>query len=177
MNEKYIPLWDKCVAFHGHSCGGLAIGFQAALYARELLDCPDRAADEELVCVAENDACGVDAIQALLGCTVGKGNMLFSMQGKQAFSFYRRDNGRSVRLVLRATPGMDRQQRHDWLMDGDYHDLFDVKEAPAPMPERARIFRSYPCAVCGETVAESHARLQNGEIVCLACWRDYTRGL
>ena len=23
-------LWEKCVAFHGHACGGLTIGFQAA---------------------------------------------------------------------------------------------------------------------------------------------------
>ena len=30
-------LWKKCVAFHGHECGGLTIGFQAALYAIELL--------------------------------------------------------------------------------------------------------------------------------------------
>ena len=31
-------LWDKCVAFHGHACGGLTIGFQAARYAMELLE-------------------------------------------------------------------------------------------------------------------------------------------
>ena len=30
-------LWNKCVVFHGHSCGGLAIGFRAAQYAAELL--------------------------------------------------------------------------------------------------------------------------------------------
>lgn len=35
MEEK--KLWEKCVGFHGHECGGLAIGFKAALYARELL--------------------------------------------------------------------------------------------------------------------------------------------
>ena len=31
-------LWEKCVAFHGHACGGLTIGFQAARYAMELLE-------------------------------------------------------------------------------------------------------------------------------------------
>ena len=29
--EKTI--WEKCVAFHGHECGGLTIGYKAALYA------------------------------------------------------------------------------------------------------------------------------------------------
>ena len=25
--------WEKCVAFHGHACGGLTIGYKAAQYA------------------------------------------------------------------------------------------------------------------------------------------------
>lgn len=91
--------WEKCVAFHGHACGGLTIGYKAACYAAELLEL-DFSGDEQLVCIAENDACGVDAIQALLGCSVGKGNLLFHMRGKQAFSFYNRTTGKSVRLVL-----------------------------------------------------------------------------
>mgnify|MGYP000335623766 FL=1 len=91
-------LWDKCVAFHGHACGGLTIGFQAARYAMELLEL-DFSADEDVVCITENDACGVDAIQVLLGCSVGKGNLLFHLRGKQAFSFYNRKTGKAVRLV------------------------------------------------------------------------------
>ena len=39
----------------------------------------DFSADEDVVCIAENDACGVDAIQVLLGCSVGKGNLLFNL--------------------------------------------------------------------------------------------------
>ena len=31
-------LWERCVAFHGHACPGLAIGYRAALYAAELLE-------------------------------------------------------------------------------------------------------------------------------------------
>ena len=29
--------WADCAAFHGHECGGLTIGYKAALYAIELL--------------------------------------------------------------------------------------------------------------------------------------------
>ena len=73
--------WERCAAFHGHKCGGLAIGYQAARLAARLLgvSSPD---DEQIVCVSENDACGVDAIQVLLGCSIGKGNLLFRMRGK-----------------------------------------------------------------------------------------------
>ena len=72
-------LWKKVVLFHGHECGGLTIGYKAALYAIELLGI-EFSDDEEVICIAENDACGVDAIQALLGCSIGKGNLLFHMQ-------------------------------------------------------------------------------------------------
>ena len=84
INEK--ELWEKCAAFHGHVCGGLTIGYKAALYAIKLLDLTF-SEDEETVCICENDACGVDAIQVILGCTAGKGNLLFHMTGKQAFRF------------------------------------------------------------------------------------------
>ena len=119
----------------------------------------------------------MDAIQALMSCTVGKGNLIFNLQGKNAFSFYRRSDGKSFRLVLRPTPEKTKEERLAWLMDGDYHEMFDVKKAPAPVPEEARIFKTVTCSVCGERLAESFARLQDGEIVCSACCRPYTRGL
>ena len=77
-----MTAWEKCVAFHGHSCGGLTIGYKAALYAMDLLDI-EFADNEQVVCISENDACGVDAIQVMLGCSIGKGNLLFHMTGKQ----------------------------------------------------------------------------------------------
>ena len=85
MDQK--ALWEKCVAFHGHECGGLTIGYKAALYAIDLLGLKF-SDDEQVVCITENDACGVDAVQVILGCSVGKGNLLFHMTGKQAFNFY-----------------------------------------------------------------------------------------
>lgn len=172
--ENKQSLWESCVAFHGHSCGGLAIGFQASLYALELLEA-GRAGDEELVCIAECDACGVDAIQAMLGCTVGKGNLLFKLRGKQAFSFYNRKNGKSVRLVLRPTPPEHLDDKRAWLMNSDYHDLFDCKPAVDYVPEPARIFRSCVCSRCGEQAAENYIRLEDGACVCLECYREYRR--
>ena len=177
MQTELKCLWDKCVTFHGHGCGGLAVGFRAVLYAWELFGSDRTSEDEEIVCIAETDACGVDAIQALLSCTVGKGNLIFNLQGKNAFSFYRRSDGKSFRLVLRPTPDKTKEERLAWLMDGDFHEMFDVKKAPAPVPEAARIFKTITCSVCGERFAESFAHLQNGEIVCSACYRPYTRGL
>lgn len=167
--------WERCKAFHGHECGGLTIGYKAALYAKELLDIKF-SEDEQLVCIAENDACGLDAIQVLLGCTVGKGNLLFHITGKQAFSFYNRLNGKSVRLVLRPKPdGMTKEQSFEYFQSLEPAKMFDVKQATIPLPERAQLFDSYICECCGETAGANWIRIQGGKKLCLACINKYDR--
>ncbi|MCQ4671517.1 FmdE family protein [Lactonifactor longoviformis] len=167
-------LWKECAAFHGHECGGLAIGYQAALYAAELLEL-GFSHDEEVVCVTENDSCGVDAIQVILGCSVGKGNLLFRLRGKQAYSFYNRSAGTAVRLVLKTNRGKRGGDWENTVKNVSPKELFDVKEAKMQLPERARIFKSYECEVCHENTAESMLRIEDGRYVCLDCLHTYDR--
>lgn len=165
--------WEKCVDFHGHSCGGLSIGYRAALYAKELLKL-DFSEDEQIVCISENDACGVDAIQVLLGCSIGKGNLLFHMTGKQAFSIYNRKTGESVRLVLKEKPeGMSREESFAYYQQRTAEELFEVKETKLAVPEPARIFDSYNCECCGEKTGENWIRVVNGKKLCLDCCESY----
>lgn len=176
MNEiQEQKLWEKCVAFHGHSCAGLMIGFKAALYARKQLDL-HFSEDEDTACISENDACGVDAIQVLLGCSIGKGNLMFHMTGKQAFTFFNRKNDRSVRLILKPRP--------DWLKKGtsfSYYqscapeEMFLVKPAVLMLPEKARSFRSILCSDCGEETAENYIRLDGEKKLCPDCYKSYSR--
>jgi formylmethanofuran dehydrogenase subunit E len=175
MGDEDGKLWTRCVDFHGHACGGLAVGYQATSLPWNCWMSITEPPMRSLCASRKNDACGVDAVQALLGCTVGKGNLLIRLRGKRAFSFYNRKSGASVRLVLRDTPGKARDERKDWLMHGDYHEMFDVKEAVVGCPRPRKIFTSYTCAKCGERVAESHIRVQNGEMVCEDCYPAYSR--
>ena len=173
--DENKELWKKCAAFHGHVCGGLTIGYKAALYAMELLEM-EFSEDEQIVCIAENDACGVDAIQVMLGCSIGKGNLLFHMLGKQAFSFYNRKNGKSVRLVLKPKPdGMTREQSFDYYQSCRPEDMFDVKKAVIQLPEKARLFDSYTCDCCGESTGANWIRLSGGKKLCLDCYQTYDR--
>ena len=95
--------WEKCVEFHGHICPGLAMGYRAATIGlRELAT--RRALDEELVAIVENDACGVDAVMVITGCTLGKGNLLFRDFGKHAYTFMSRKSGVGVRICVKADP-------------------------------------------------------------------------
>ncbi len=89
----------EVVKFHGHACPGLAFGFRATRLALEQLGI-SRAGDEELVAVVENKSCAVDAIQALAGCTFGKGNLIFKDYGKQVYTLFNRSSGEAVRLAV-----------------------------------------------------------------------------
>ena len=100
----------EAAAFHGHVCPGLALGYRAAETALERLR-TGRAEDEELVTIAETDACGVDAIQVLTGCTVGKGNLFFKNYGKHAFTFINRLTGDAVRITGNPSFDTDSQDR------------------------------------------------------------------
>ena len=91
------------IDFHGHWCPGLATGIRVAEVALEEIG---RAGDEDIVAVAESDSCAVDAVQFLTGCTVGKGNLILKNVGKMAFSFYRRSDGKSLRIVSRSNVAM-----------------------------------------------------------------------
>lgn len=173
MNQE---LWDKARAFHGHECPGLAIGVKACEAAMEKLGITADP-DEEIVCVTENDACGVDAVQALLSCTMGKGNLILRPTGKMAFSFFDRTNGRSIRMVLTArNNGMERAAYQQYLLDAPASSLFAFSEPRFTPPERARLFQSVVCESCGESAPEHKMRLQGGKRVCLDCFKDYNRG-
>lgn len=170
-------LWDKAVAFHGHECPGLAIGFRACEAVREKMGI-GISEDEEIVCVTENDACGVDAIQALLSCTIGKGNLLYRGTGKQAFTFFNRKTGEKLRICLK--PGknkdMDRDQWQEYLLNAPIDEIFSFIEPHYDFPERARLFSTVVCELCGEGAAEAKMHLQDGKPVCLDCFSNYNRG-
>ena len=170
-----MKTWQDCVAFHGHECGGLTIGYKASLYAIDLLKL-EFSADEQVVCITENDACGVDAIQVMLGCSIGKGNLLFHMRGKQAFSFYNRKTGKSVRLVLKPKPeGMTREESFAYYQASKPEDMFEVKDAVIQLPEKARMFDSYVCDCCGEVTGANWIRLSGDQKLCLDCYESYNR--
>ena len=177
--SKYGEQWDRCVEFHGHQCPGLAIGYRAALAAKARLNL-HFSEDEELVCVTENDACGVDAVQVLTGCTMGKGNLIYRGTGKQAFSFFDREADAKLRLVLNMNPHrddtMDRDAVQDLILTASDADLFAFSEPSFPVPDTARIFNSIECEICGERAPEHKIRLHDEKKVCLDCVPDYSRG-
>ncbi|MFA7352652.1 MAG: FmdE family protein, partial [Dehalococcoidales bacterium] len=169
--------WEKAVAFHGHECPGLAIGFKACEAAFEKMGI-GISDDEQIVCITENDACGVDAVQALLSCTMGKGNLIYRGTGKQAFSFYNRTDGKKLRVCLKVSrkDDVDRTKWKEYLLGAPVDEIFSFSEPKIVPPEKARLFQTLVCEVCGEGAPEHKMRIQNGKTVCLDCFETYDRG-
>jgi formylmethanofuran dehydrogenase subunit E len=194
MCNDFPEDFQHCIQFHGHVCPGLAIGYAAARAGLAALK-SERSQDEELVAIVENDSCAVDAIQALLGCTFGKGNLIFRDWGKQVFTFIDRKTGRAVRvsftgripereerqaLRLKKEAGTATDQDKDrleqlgrqavWsLISSDPTEFFAVREIDAEMPPFARIVTTRPCDSCGELTMTSKLRDRDGKTICAAC--------
>ena len=179
MNEIRLP--DdliQCVAFHGHLCPGLVIGYYAAKLAIRQLN-TERADDEELITIVENDTCAVDAIQVLTGCTFGKGNLYFHDYGKMVFTFAERSIGHSLRLRLRSVTPPDietvpenklRRHQIQFMLTHDPSEFFDVqKDTLVRLPSAARIRESIPCDLCGETVMSTRLRQLGNRKLCIPC--------
>lgn len=177
MCKEKTP-WEKAADFHGHECPGLALGYKAAEAAIKVFG-QVRDVNEEIVAVVENDSCAVDAIQSVLGCTVGKGNLIFRNNGKHVYTIGNRKDGKAVRISLKYGV-MDRNgskdERMASILQSDTSELFDVTDSVLKLPEKAVIFKTVRCASCGEGVMEAKARIKNGEIVCPDCFENYTRG-
>ncbi len=186
---------NQVIAFHRHSCPGLAIGIRAAEYALQHFPDTDPA---DFVCVTETDMCAVDAIQYLTGCSFGKGNLIHHDYGKAAFSFFDRKQQTGIRLLftpqypeeLRGgfTPPSEknaagisaeqeqkdrathREKMKQWLMTCPLDAIYTLKPLKNAPPKRARILESLSCDNCREKTMESRTRRFMGKTLCIPCF-------
>jgi formylmethanofuran dehydrogenase subunit E len=184
---------DEVIDFHGHFCPGLAIGIRAAEFALTTYR------DAPLVAVSETDMCGVDAIQYLTDCTLGKGNFLVHDLGKMAFSFYEKATGDGKRILLKpavsftsdarrarellaksmdnaASPAEEkelaglREKQKEFYLQADLDQIFNCMSPQRPMPRPASVLDSLVCEACGENTMESRTRRFKGKTLCIPCF-------
>lgn len=170
-------LWEKCAEFHGHECGGLTIGYKAALYVVELMglqqDADGCVVGEDLICVAENKACSVDAIRVVLGCTEERGNLVFHLTDSQSYTVFNRKTREAIRITLKDRPeGITREQSFAYYQSCEPREMFERQPVSYSMPEIAGKNESCTCSVCGETAAASWFRFVDGKPYCLDCFAE-----
>lgn len=186
---------DEVVEFHGHICPGLILGYRASIFAMK--EFGERAKDEEIVAIVENNSCAVDAVQVITGCTFGKGNLIFRDYGKQVYTFIKRPSGEGIRISVKwESPEETEEEKEMWekYMKGDRSDkvlkavhnrkskkinaimhagdeeLFTIVKGRMELPEEAEIYPSIRCSSCGEKVMKPRARVKDGTIFCIPCF-------
>jgi formylmethanofuran dehydrogenase subunit E len=199
IEPKLKELMTKAVKFHGHACPGLAIGVIGSKIA---LEHAKRAVDEELVAVVENDACGVDAIQVLTGCTFGKGNFIHKDFGKSVYTFYNRESKKALRLSLKSDvfnlSSPERQRRkelftkiqtstasnaeiveHKQLLEQYINSIlsmgekiFKIENIEMTPPDKARTFENITCERCGEPFMSTRLCEKDGKKLCIPCCKE-----
>lgn len=165
--------FEQIGRFHGHVCPGLAMGYRMTKAAMAALKV-SRSEDEEIVAIVENNACGVDAVQYMTGCTFGKGNLIFKDYGKHVYTFYNRKTKKAVRVSFNVgnLPKLIRTNKHEainWILTINDHEILDVKETNVTEPELARTMKSVKCDSCGENVMETRIQNINGKNLCIPC--------
>lgn len=192
MCQDMSPL-EKAIQFHGHICPELLMGIRAAEFALSYLQAEPGL--EELSTIAENNSCGVDAFQAILGCTVGKGNLYWRDYGKMVYTVFCRSTDRAIRLAQRMdaldipvvekylalrgqetlTPEEEAEQEmllaemFEWIMGQPLEKLFNWREVDRPEIDKAAVQKSVPCQKCGEGVMQNRAVLTDDGLLCPEC--------
>lgn len=193
MCKDMSPL-ELAIQFHGHICPGLLMGVRASTFALEYLQ-TDRNIDEELLAIVETNSCGVDAIQAILGCTFGKGSLIYKDYGKTVYTIASHNSGKAVRIAQkfgildtdRFTRYRELRHKHnlsdaeqaemeiligeifEQIMAEDFFTLFTCEPVDFEFPPRAVIEPSLQCSICQEEVMQSRAINTSRGVICLGC--------
>jgi formylmethanofuran dehydrogenase subunit E len=196
MDSRLPDDLKGCVLFHGHLCPGLVYGYLVAKEAMRLLDL-DRSRDEEVVAISENDTCAVDALQLLLGTTMGKGNLILKDYGKNVFTVLNRSDKRAFRFCRKTGYKYEGEHPEEFseleaayvagrettaqrirqkllksldLLAKPFDAVFETTAVDMPEPDYAPLAPSEACAKCGEmTMSTKMVDAKDGGRLCMPC--------
>ena len=96
-NEEFLQLVEKVYSFHTKRAPGIPIAIEMVNRVLEKLGKP-----QKLCAIAETRTCLPDAIQYLVGCTVGNGELrVLEPLGRYALTLYDRKNeGKGYRISV-----------------------------------------------------------------------------
>lgn len=192
----------RVVDFHGHICPELAIGGKFCEFAQNLINTGSLEA-AGLSVVSENTTSALDAIQVLLGLTIGNQRLLVLDYGKHNYTLFSKYRDQGWKLIMRPQHYGDEdayltlerkimnnealyedalqfQQMVDMrishLIDLAPEDLFSIEEVAAESRPKEISGVYLTCATCGEQVLETRSIENRDKIFCLPCFQKKTPG-
>lgn len=187
--------------FHGHLCPDLVLGCKFCEYAQKIFS-QDSDLSDGISVIAENCTSSLDAIQILLGTTVGNQRLKVMDFGKHNYTLLSKKAETGFKLSLKKQHFGDEEEykeleqkimndqvileevvqfqklldgRVRYLLDLVPEDIFSVKrvESIPPPFEMANTFQQ--CSVCGEQVLKNRKIEHQNQIYCIPCYRKITK--
>lgn len=162
-----FPTIEECVRFHGHMCGGVAMGYVMARFAMDQLGAQP---GDRLYCRAEFQNCMTDAVQCVTGCTAGKGNLELYPVGKRALTLVRAETGEGVRVTADFTfpEGTSKEEGAALVLAADPAQVCRAVPAKLAVPQKKHA-EFIVCAACGEEFDRSCAQQTGEKYYCPDC--------
>ncbi len=185
----------RVVDFHGHLCPELAIGIKACECARDLLF-KEGETSGRISVLAENCTSALDALQVLLGVTLGNQSLKVLDFGKHNYTFSIRNGSEGFALKLKGLSFGDEEEfrlleekivhnqisldevvrfqeildsRVSMLLASRPKDLFVVETAGTCLETLETPASYLPCAGCGQQVLRKHTAEHLGKRYCTPC--------
>ena len=193
--KEYLEMGLK---FHGHKCPAMPMGLRVGAAAMNKLGIGRTGDGEWLAIVEIGDnhcaTCFADGIQAITGCTFGKGNIMKTHIGKFGMTLVNKKSQKAVRVVPKGeVMNQNKQSRFfteyrgvgipatkvppeivepmiEQVMNAPDDMLLNIGEIfDYPYQEKPHSFDSFLCEECGEMVVEQYGRVKGDKKVCQAC--------
>lgn len=193
---------EAAMAFHGHKCPAMPLGYRAAQAAMLALGVK-RARNKELHVISETGkghaaGCFLDGIMSATGCTYGKSNIEKRYYNKMAFTLIDVTTGRSVRVrlkdeffgnmlnspfVAQRKQGVAPQDIPAEVVDPLVNKVMSMPEAmfleigpkqPFELPRGKGCFDTDLCASCGERVFVNKLIDTDTGRLCIPCQEKLT---
>ena len=199
-----IPTW--VFEFHGHKCPMMPLGYRMGALALKVLE-EDRMPDHGLWVVSEMgvrhpQGCLNDGLQAVTGCTYGKGLIRRLHYGKYAAIIFHPQKT-AIRIVVKPEyidtmhhnaaeffnyrqKGLQPSQIPEEVADraiqpileASDDEMFIIQNLPGlKLQKLLGSWQRAKCDKCGEYVFELYVRIKDGQDLCIPClgedWEPY----
>lgn len=175
--KDYDEQLAKAAEFHGHLCGGIAIGTKMAMYGMELLGMELNKKNRNLIVFLEIDRCMSDAVQSVTGCSMGRRSLKQMNYGKFAATFYDMETKEALRISdLDANKKVKTAETKEEMIERfrktPPEKLFGVEKVKIELSEGEMPGKPHTtafCSVCGEKVSDGRHVMRDGRPVCRPC--------
>jgi formylmethanofuran dehydrogenase subunit E len=172
--ENFEFYLKKAGDYHGHVCGGIALGTRMTLTAMKALGMDPGVKNKNLIVYTEIDRCMTDAVQVITGCSLGHRSLKFIDYGKFAATFVDLKTGRALRATIKDSfdskgPIEEVSRRISQTPDKDLVILQEVKVSIPATDLPGSPSHKAVCVVCGERVMDGREVFLEGKAVCRGC--------